>query len=127
MGRWQAIQYEVLLEYCSYCKHQGHISQLCNIERRDEEYKKRKEPEAANKIKGKKTADASNQVIPQTSPQQINANITASVSGVDNTQNKCKKHNLRWTNNKWMSGKLKKGKITRVNKAMVSKINSINQ
>lgn len=50
-GRWQPIQYERVPDYCGYCKHQGHISSICTVKRRDEENKRRKEKEEAEKIK----------------------------------------------------------------------------
>lgn len=43
MGKWQAIQYEGIHEYFTYCTHQGHHIHACNVKRRDDEYKKRKE------------------------------------------------------------------------------------
>lgn len=53
VGRWQAIQYESVPDYCSYCKHQRHLIHVCTIKKRDEEYKKRKEMEAEKKTKNK--------------------------------------------------------------------------
>lgn len=37
IGRWQTIQYEGVPNYCQYCKHQGHMVQICTIKKRDEE------------------------------------------------------------------------------------------
>ncbi|KAG5613682.1 hypothetical protein H5410_013506 [Solanum commersonii] len=53
-GRWQKVQYEGIPDYCMYCKHQGHINNVCTIKRRDEDFKKRreKEVEKQNKPKG---------------------------------------------------------------------------
>ncbi|KAH0709369.1 hypothetical protein KY284_010796 [Solanum tuberosum] len=53
-GRWQKVQYEGIPDYCIYCKHQGHIDNVCTIKRRDEDFKKRREKEAEkqNKPKG---------------------------------------------------------------------------
>ncbi|KAG5616051.1 hypothetical protein H5410_015875 [Solanum commersonii] len=53
-GRWQKVQYEGIPDYCMYCKHQGHINNVCTIKRRDEDFKKRREKEAEkqNKPKG---------------------------------------------------------------------------
>ncbi|KAG5580340.1 hypothetical protein H5410_050967 [Solanum commersonii] len=53
-GRWQKIQYEGIPDYCHYCKHQGHVDNVCTIKRRDEEFQRRKEMEAGkqNKTKG---------------------------------------------------------------------------
>ncbi|KAG5613699.1 hypothetical protein H5410_013523 [Solanum commersonii] len=53
-GRWQKIQYEGIPDYCHYCKHQGHVDNVCTIKRRDEEFQRRKEMEAEkqNKTKG---------------------------------------------------------------------------
>ncbi|KAH0730085.1 hypothetical protein KY289_001273 [Solanum tuberosum] len=53
-GRWQKVQYEGIPDYCMYCKHQGHIDNVCTIKRRDEDFKKRREKEAEkqNKPKG---------------------------------------------------------------------------
>ncbi|KAG5604920.1 hypothetical protein H5410_026412, partial [Solanum commersonii] len=53
VGRWQAIQYESVPDYCSYCKHQRRLIHVCTIEKRDEEYKKRMEMEAEKKTKNK--------------------------------------------------------------------------
>ncbi|KAG5631527.1 hypothetical protein H5410_003244 [Solanum commersonii] len=50
-GRWQAIEYESVPNYCGYCKHQGHMIQICTIKQRDEDYQKRKEMEAEKKNK----------------------------------------------------------------------------
>ncbi|KAG5631298.1 hypothetical protein H5410_003015 [Solanum commersonii] len=55
IGKWQAIQYEGHPDYCSYCKHQGHMFHVCKIKLRDEDNKRRKEVEAENKIKNKKS------------------------------------------------------------------------
>ncbi|KAH0781483.1 hypothetical protein KY290_001081 [Solanum tuberosum] len=45
IGRWQTIEYENVPDYCMYCRHQGHHEQDCNIKRREEEHKRRKEIE----------------------------------------------------------------------------------
>lgn len=52
VGRWQLIQYEDLLEYCNYYKHQDHPINNCSIKRRDNEIKRRKEAEVSNNTKG---------------------------------------------------------------------------
>uniref|UniRef100_M1DVR4 Endonuclease/exonuclease/phosphatase n=1 Tax=Solanum tuberosum TaxID=4113 RepID=M1DVR4_SOLTU len=52
-GRWQKIQYEGIPDYCHYCKHQGHVDNVCTIKRRDEEFQRRKELEAEKKNKTK--------------------------------------------------------------------------
>ncbi|KAG5606070.1 hypothetical protein H5410_027562 [Solanum commersonii] len=52
-GKWQAIEYDNIPDYCNYCKHQGHIIQACTIKQRDEDYQKRKEMEANKKNKPK--------------------------------------------------------------------------
>ncbi|KAH0763465.1 hypothetical protein KY290_019538 [Solanum tuberosum] len=52
-GRWQKIQYEGIPDYCHYCKHQGHVENVCTIKRRDDEFQKRKEMEAEKKSKTK--------------------------------------------------------------------------
>ncbi|KAK4733767.1 hypothetical protein R3W88_008028 [Solanum pinnatisectum] len=52
-GRWQRIQYEGIPDYCMYCKHQGHMDNVCTIKRRDDEFKRRKEKEAEKKNKNK--------------------------------------------------------------------------
>lgn len=43
IGRWQAIEYENIPPYCTYCKHQGHMIGDCNFKIRDEDFKRRKE------------------------------------------------------------------------------------
>ncbi|KAH0695801.1 hypothetical protein KY289_013283 [Solanum tuberosum] len=45
-GRWQKVQYEGITDYWLYCKHQGHVDNVCTIKRRDEEFKRKKEMEA---------------------------------------------------------------------------------
>ncbi|KAG5586020.1 hypothetical protein H5410_046454 [Solanum commersonii] len=52
-GRWQKIQYEGIPDYCMYCKHQGHMDNVCTIKRRDEEFKRRKEMETEKHNKTK--------------------------------------------------------------------------
>lgn len=52
-GRWQKIQYEGIPDYCMYCKHQGHVDNVCTIKRRDEDFKRRKEMEVDKKNKTK--------------------------------------------------------------------------
>ncbi|KAG5606082.1 hypothetical protein H5410_027574 [Solanum commersonii] len=47
------IQYEGIPDYCHYCKHQGHVDNVCTIKRRDEEFQKKKEMEAEKKSKTK--------------------------------------------------------------------------
>ncbi|KAH0639356.1 hypothetical protein KY285_035942 [Solanum tuberosum] len=53
-GRWQKVQYEGIPNYCMYCKHQGHMDNVCTIKRRDEDFKNRREVEAEkqNRPKG---------------------------------------------------------------------------
>lgn len=41
-GRWQKMDYDSILDYCFYCKHQGHKETDCIIKQRDEENKIRK-------------------------------------------------------------------------------------
>lgn len=57
IGRWQAILYENIPEYCSYCMNQGHRVHVCNVKKRDDEQKKWKEMEAEKKRKNKGEAD----------------------------------------------------------------------
>lgn len=45
VGRYHVVHYEGVLDFCQYCKHQGHIVQLCTSKKRDEEKKKRIELE----------------------------------------------------------------------------------
>ncbi|KAG5605887.1 hypothetical protein H5410_027379 [Solanum commersonii] len=52
-GRWQKIQYKGIPDYYMYCKHQGHVDNVCTIKKRDEDFKKRKEMEAEKKNKNK--------------------------------------------------------------------------
>ncbi|XP_055803516.1 uncharacterized protein LOC129872594 [Solanum dulcamara] len=80
-GKWQAIQYEGLLEYCSYCKHQGHTMTRCNVKRRDEE---RKEAEEARNNKTRKEDD--NQVCPLTTVQMPEKNISLTNTGTKENQ-----------------------------------------
>ncbi|KAH0746223.1 hypothetical protein KY285_007880 [Solanum tuberosum] len=40
-GRWQKIEYDNILDYCFYCKHQGHVENDCTIKQRDEEKRKK--------------------------------------------------------------------------------------
>lgn len=42
-GRWQSILYEEVLDYCSYCKHQGHAVRNCVIKENDEAAKRKLE------------------------------------------------------------------------------------
>jgi len=53
IGRWQTIEYEHILDYCMYCKHQGPLLHVSTIKQRDDEFKKRKELEADRKNKNK--------------------------------------------------------------------------
>ncbi|KAH0764805.1 hypothetical protein KY285_000676 [Solanum tuberosum] len=46
IGRWQAVLYESVPDYCTYCKHQGHLIHVCTIKKRDEDQRKRREQEA---------------------------------------------------------------------------------
>ncbi|KAG5606130.1 hypothetical protein H5410_027622 [Solanum commersonii] len=39
-GKWKAIDYDSIQDYCTYCKHQGHMVHVCTIKQRDEDYKK---------------------------------------------------------------------------------------
>ncbi|KAG5606180.1 hypothetical protein H5410_027672 [Solanum commersonii] len=87
----------------------------------------RKELEATNKINGKKTAGASNQVIPQTSPQQVNASMTTNVSGVEDTKKQMQQTQHEMDKQQMDEWKTQKRKTTRVSKAMVNKIKSTNQ
>ncbi|XP_055814562.1 uncharacterized protein LOC129884257 [Solanum dulcamara] len=80
-GKWQAIQYESLPEYCSYCKHQGHTMTRCNVKRRDEE---RKEAEEARNNKTRKEDD--NQVCPLTTVQMPENNISLTNAGTKENQ-----------------------------------------
>ncbi|KAH0641373.1 hypothetical protein KY285_037959 [Solanum tuberosum] len=66
-GRWQKIQYEGIPNYCMYCKHQGHMDNLCTIKRRDEEFKRRKEMETE---KQNKTKSVQNNGITETGTRQ---------------------------------------------------------
>lgn len=86
IGRWQAIQYEGIQEYCSYFRHQGHKVIACNINKRYEEYKRRKEAEEANKTKGKRTSDFPNQVNTQPSYDQAKDYLSTSVTGVSGSK-----------------------------------------
>lgn len=52
-GRWQAIQYEDVPDYCSYCKHQAHRVHGYNVNKRDGDYKRRKEKVAEAKCNNK--------------------------------------------------------------------------
>ncbi|KAK4733758.1 hypothetical protein R3W88_008019 [Solanum pinnatisectum] len=61
-GRWQRIQYEGIPDYCMYCKHQGHMDNVCTIKRRDDEFKRRKEKEAEKKNKNKSEQEPNLQV-----------------------------------------------------------------
>ncbi|KAH0697936.1 hypothetical protein KY289_015418 [Solanum tuberosum] len=56
-GRWQKIQYEGIPDYCMYCKHQGHLDNMCTIKRRDEDFKRRKEMEIEKQNKTKQRVD----------------------------------------------------------------------
>ncbi|KAH0712326.1 hypothetical protein KY289_008285 [Solanum tuberosum] len=40
-GRWQKIEYDNILDYCFYYKHQGHVENDCTIKQRDEEKRKK--------------------------------------------------------------------------------------
>lgn len=53
MGRWQAIEYESIPNYCMYCKYQGHLIHVCNTKQRDDDFKKRKEQETEKQTKKK--------------------------------------------------------------------------
>ncbi|KAH0652876.1 hypothetical protein KY289_030554 [Solanum tuberosum] len=66
-GRWQKIQYEGIPNYCMYCKHQGHMDNVCTIKRRDEEFKRRKEMETE---KQNKTKSVQNNGITETGTRQ---------------------------------------------------------
>lgn len=39
-GRWQKINYDIIPDYCFYCKHQGHKEMDCIIKKRDDDNKK---------------------------------------------------------------------------------------
>lgn len=62
VGKWQAIQYEDIPAYCSYCKHQGHRVQACNVKKRDDEYRQKKEANLGVKSKDQHIPEASKQV-----------------------------------------------------------------
>lgn len=62
LGRWQAIQYEYVPDYCNYCKHQGHRIHACTVKERDDEQKKRKELEAERKNKNKGDTEKQNPI-----------------------------------------------------------------
>lgn len=46
-GRWQLVQFEGVLEFYTYCKHQGHNILTCTIKKRDDDFKKKNEQEVA--------------------------------------------------------------------------------
>ncbi|XP_055810558.1 uncharacterized protein LOC129880508 isoform X2 [Solanum dulcamara] len=70
IGRWQAIQYEGLPDCCIYCKHQGHLAQVCMVKTKgDEENKKSRDAEAENK--NKQGTSATNQV-----PKKTNKHVS---------------------------------------------------
>ncbi|WMV50120.1 hypothetical protein MTR67_043505 [Solanum verrucosum] len=69
-GRWQKVQYEGIPDYCMYCKHQGHIDNVCTIKRGDEDFKKRKEKEAEKTKQNKPKGDLEKGVTQHTSQQQ---------------------------------------------------------
>lgn len=48
-GRWQKIEYDNILDYCFYCKHQGHLESDCTIRQRDEDKKKKELKNMRNK------------------------------------------------------------------------------
>ncbi|KAG5621268.1 hypothetical protein H5410_006486 [Solanum commersonii] len=43
IGRWQAVEYERVPDYCEYCRHQGHMIQECTFRIRDDEFKRKKD------------------------------------------------------------------------------------
>uniref|UniRef100_M1E0W5 LINE-type retrotransposon LIb DNA, complete sequence, Insertion at the S14 site n=1 Tax=Solanum tuberosum TaxID=4113 RepID=M1E0W5_SOLTU len=55
-GRWQKIEYDNILNYCFYCKHQGHVESDCTIREKDEE-KKRKD---MDNVRNKNNKDMNN-------------------------------------------------------------------
>ncbi|XP_055801305.1 uncharacterized protein LOC129870518 [Solanum dulcamara] len=74
IGRWQAIQYENVPEYCMHCKHQGHMIHVCTVKKREEEQKRRKELEAEKKNKNKEGMTGKNQEAIQISEAQNKSN-----------------------------------------------------
>ncbi|KAH0760300.1 hypothetical protein KY290_016373 [Solanum tuberosum] len=85
-GRWQKIQYESIPDYCHYCKHQGHVDNVCTIKRRDEEFQKRKEIEAEkkSKTKGEQEKGGNNNQV------QVNGNSTAQASQQSEQRGDCR-------------------------------------
>lgn len=63
-GRWQAIQYVGVLDYCMYCKHQVHSITTCTLKKRDE--KRKKELEETAKV---------DQTSPLVSPKQCHTDM----------------------------------------------------
>lgn len=49
VGKWQLIQYEDIPDYCAYYKHQGHPITKCMVKKREDDVRKRKEDEIADK------------------------------------------------------------------------------
>jgi len=82
-GKWQAIEYDNIPDYCNYCKHQGHMIQACTIKQRDENYQKRKEMEANKKSKPKsdqeKQDNTTSPIIREGKQTDIQANENAQV------------------------------------------------
>ncbi|KAG5606089.1 hypothetical protein H5410_027581 [Solanum commersonii] len=65
LGKWQIIEYEDVPPYYIYCKHQGHVIGECPLKEKDEEIKKNKDQEAANKIQEKQNIQNLNGIQPQ--------------------------------------------------------------
>ncbi|PHT27304.1 hypothetical protein CQW23_33091 [Capsicum baccatum] len=80
VGKWQAIHYEDIPAYCSYCKHQGHLVQACNVKRRDDEYRKKKDADLVVKSMDQQLPAASTQVPPKEPTSQA-ITITTPPSG----------------------------------------------
>ncbi|PHT59573.1 hypothetical protein CQW23_01936 [Capsicum baccatum] len=97
VGKWQAIHYENIPAYCSYCKHQGHLVHACNVKRRDDEYRQRKEADLVANSKDQQLPEVNKQVPSKDpTPQTVDSNNSPSVSGTkaDHQQQQQNQHNL---------------------------------
>ncbi|OIT34028.1 hypothetical protein A4A49_17904 [Nicotiana attenuata] len=69
-GEWLEVQYDSILEYCKYCRHQGHSVLKCEAKKKAEELQKRKEEENVAVVSNMKTNKGNTKEDAGTTKQQ---------------------------------------------------------
>lgn len=112
-GRWQSIQYEGILDYCLYCKHQDHLEHVCTIKQRDQEYKRRKEIEAdkgKTRAKVETKEQQSRQQAKTDNGKQQEGQIHAEASTFNEAHHQFQQNANKILEDQWQTQKRRNGK-----------------